>query len=80
MTSEAHQPGRFLTLDQAAEELATSHSQMYALVRRGDLTALKLGGRGQWRIEREALERYITNMYAQTRKLLGEEQASVGEL
>lgn len=74
MTAETHQPGRFLTLDQAAEELATSHSQLYALVRRGDLPALKLGGRGQWRIERAALETYIEEMYAQTKRLVDEDR------
>ena len=57
---------RFLTLDQVAEELATSHSQVYAMVRRGELRGIKLGGRGQWRIERAVLEQYIAEAYETT--------------
>lgn len=60
-------PGpRFLTLDQVAEELATSHSQVYAMVRRGELRGIKLGGRGQWRVERAVLEQYIAEAYEAT--------------
>ncbi len=50
---------RFLTLDDVAAELAISRSQTYALFRGGDLPALKIGGRGQWRVERTDLETYI---------------------
>jgi excisionase family DNA binding protein len=59
---------RFLTLADVAEVLNTSSSQVYALVRSGDLPAIKLGGRGQWRVERTVLEEFITRMYAQTRE------------
>ena len=38
---------RFLTLADVAEVLNTSSAQVYALVRRGDLEAIKIGGRGQ---------------------------------
>ncbi len=58
---------RFLTLADVAEVLNTSSAQVYALVRRGDLPAIKIGGRGQWRVEREQLEAYITRMYDETR-------------
>jgi len=51
--------GRFLTLAQVSEELATTKAQVYALVRRGDLGAIKLGGRGQWRVGRVDLEAYV---------------------
>ncbi|HET6752778.1 MAG TPA: helix-turn-helix domain-containing protein, partial [Jiangellaceae bacterium] len=37
------------------------------LVRSGDLPAIKIGGRGQWRVEASVLEEYIERMYAQTR-------------
>ena len=50
---------RFLTLADVAEVLNTSQAQVYALVRRGDLPAIKIGGRGQWRVEAEQLEDYI---------------------
>ena len=57
---------RFLTLADVAEILATSTAQVYALVRRGDLRALKIGGRGQWRVEAVELEAFIQRMYEQT--------------
>ncbi|MDT4996982.1 MAG: hypothetical protein QOD45_1050 [Pseudonocardiales bacterium] len=57
---------RFLTLTDVAEVLNTSVSQVYALVRRGELPAIKIGGRGQWRVERGRLEQFIATMYEQT--------------
>jgi excisionase family DNA binding protein len=61
-------PGtRFLTLVDVAEVLNTSSAQVYALVRGGDLPAIKIGGRGQWRVEADELEKYIARMYEQTR-------------
>ena len=57
---------RFLTLQEVADELATSLSQIYLMVRRGELPAIKIGGRGQWRIERSKLEEYIAAMYQET--------------
>jgi excisionase family DNA binding protein len=58
---------RFLQLSDVAEVLNISSSQTYALVRNGDLPAIKIGGRGQWRVERTALEDYISRLYTQTR-------------
>lgn len=58
---------RFLTLADVAETLNISASQAYALVRSGDLPAIKVGGRGQWRIEVSVLEDYIQRMYEQAR-------------
>lgn len=58
---------RFLTLADVAEVLNISQSQTYALVRSGELAAIKVGGRGQWRVEREQLETFIAKMYDQTR-------------
>lgn len=57
---------RFLHLADVAEILNISASQTYALVRSGELPAIKVGGRGQWRVEREALERYIEQAYTRT--------------
>ena len=56
---------RFLTLADVAEVLNTSSAQVYAMVRRGDLAAIKIGGRGQWRVESTKLEEYIQRMYAE---------------
>ncbi len=64
---------RFLTLPDVAEILNTSLAQVTALVRRGDLVALKLGGRGQWRVETTELEAFIQRMYAETRAQLREQ-------
>jgi excisionase family DNA binding protein len=61
---------RFLTLADVAEVLNTSSAQVYALVRRGDLPAIKIGGRGQWRVESSELEDYIQRMYAETRSFV----------
>lgn len=58
--------GRFLTMQEVADELATSLSQIYHMVRSGELPAIKIGGRGQWRIERVKLEDYIAEKYAET--------------
>ena len=63
---------RFLTLADVAEVLATSSAQVYALVRRGDLPAIKIGGRGQWRVESSQLEEFIERMYAETRTVVDE--------
>jgi excisionase family DNA binding protein len=58
---------RFLTLDDVAEILNVSWSQAYALVRRKELLAIQIGGRGQWRVEVDELERFIQQKYAEAR-------------
>ena len=63
---------RFLTLADVADVLNISASQTYALVRSGELEAIKIGGRGQWRVEREKLETYIARMYDQTKQFVTE--------
>jgi excisionase family DNA binding protein len=57
---------RFMQMSEVAEELSVSLSQVYHMVRSGELPAIKVGGRGQWRIERERLEQYIERKYAET--------------
>ena len=57
---------RFLTLADVAETLNISAAQTYALVRSGELRAIKVGGRGQWRVEAAELEKYISDAYEQT--------------
>ena len=66
-------PGpRFLQLADVAEVLNISANQVYALVRRGDIPAVKIGGRGQWRVESDQLEKFIQRMYAETRTFVDE--------
>ena len=57
---------RFLTLADVAEILNTSSAQVYALVRRRELLAMKMGGRGQWRVKLTDLEAYVERQYAAT--------------
>jgi excisionase family DNA binding protein len=57
---------RFLTLDEVAEELAVTKTQVYAMVRDGELPAIKIGKKGHWRVERAKLEEYIAAKYAET--------------
>ena len=61
---------RFIPLTEVSEILDISAAQAYALVRSGDLPAIKVGGRGQWRVETVELESYIQRMYAETRGLV----------
>ncbi|MPZ62398.1 MAG: helix-turn-helix domain-containing protein [Propionibacteriales bacterium] len=61
---------RFLALADVAEVLSISSAQVYALVRRGELRAIKIGGRGQWRVESSELERFIEQMYADTQSFI----------
>ena len=63
---------RFLTLADVAEVLNTSSAQVYAIVRRGELEAIKIGGRGQWRVEANKLEEYIERMYSQAQTYVAE--------
>lgn len=57
---------RFLTLTDVGEILNISSAQTYALVRSGELPAIQIGGRGQWRVEQSKLEEYIAAAYEKT--------------
>jgi excisionase family DNA binding protein len=61
--------GRFLTLADTAEVLNISVSQASALVRSGELPAIRVGSRGHWRIERSVLESYIEALYEESRRI-----------
>lgn len=71
---------RFLTLADVADVLNISSSQTYALVRTGDLKAIKIGGRGQWRVERTELEKYIERMYDETQRFVTDHPSADEEL
>lgn len=60
----------FLTMTDVGEVLNVSTAQAYALIRRGDLPAIKIGGRGQWRVERTELEGFIKRSYGTTRTFI----------
>jgi len=61
---------RFLTLAEVSEVLNISAAQAYALVRNGELHAVKIGGRGQWRVEEAKLEEYIQRLYTDTAEFI----------
>ncbi|MCX6404672.1 MAG: helix-turn-helix domain-containing protein [Actinobacteria bacterium] len=61
---------RFITLADVANILNIAPAQVYALVRSGDLPAIKIGVRGQWRVEATELEKYISNQYQRTAEFL----------
>lgn len=61
--------GRFLTLADTAELLNISPKQTYALIRSGELPAIKVGTSGHWRVERSVIEAYIDAMYEETRRM-----------
>ncbi|WP_098458660.1 helix-turn-helix domain-containing protein [Flavimobilis soli] len=59
---------RFMTLADVAEQLAIKSDQAYALVRSGELPAIQIGGRGQWRVEVDELEKFIARKYDEARQ------------
>lgn len=59
---------RFYRLEDVATILNVRVAQVYALVRSGDLPAVKLGGRGVWRVDRQQLEVYIERLHDETRE------------
>jgi len=61
--------GRFLTIADIAEQLAISVDEVHQLVRSGELPAIRIGAKGQWRVERSVLEGYIDGKYEETRRL-----------
>lgn len=72
-------PARFMPLTDVAETLSISASQAYALVRSGELRAIKVGGRGQWRVETTELEAYIQRSYESTERELASEEAPAAQ-
>jgi excisionase family DNA binding protein len=66
---------RFVPLADVAETLSISAAQAYSLVRSGELPAIQVGGRGQWRVELTQLEAYIERKYAETRRQVAGQDA-----
>ncbi|MET3903761.1 excisionase family DNA binding protein [Paenarthrobacter sp. 4246] len=70
---------RFLTLADVAEQLQINSPQAYALVRSGELKAIQIGGRGQWRIEETMLEQYIQERYAEASRMIQEAKTKANQ-
>lgn len=62
---------RFVPLEAVMHDLSISRSQAYALVRSGELRAIQVGGRSQWRVDLAELEAYIERAYVETESQLG---------
>lgn len=58
---------RFLTLTDVAETLNISGQAARGLIRSGELQAIQVGGRGQWRIEESWLQEYVDRQREITR-------------
>lgn len=61
---------RFLSLADVAETLGISASQARAMVLSGELPAIQVGGRNQWRVEISVLEEYIAQKYVENEERL----------
>ena len=59
-----------LTLTQVSEELNVSRAHVYRLVRRGELTGIRIGCRRAWLVERDMLEEFITDAYRRTAEIV----------
>ena len=59
---------RFFTLEDVASYLSVSVPQVYAIVRSGQLPAIKIGGRGVWRVAIEQLEAYVERLHRETQE------------
>lgn len=57
---------RFMTLEDVSTYLSVSVPQVYALVRSGELPAIKIGGRGVWRVDRAQLDAYLERLHEET--------------
>jgi excisionase family DNA binding protein len=60
--------GRFLTVADAAEVLSVEVSTVDALIRSGELPAIRVGDTGPWRVERTQLELWIEDRYEDARR------------
>ncbi|MFB9651923.1 helix-turn-helix domain-containing protein [Pseudarthrobacter oxydans] len=75
MTDEPEKPRRFLTIEQAADELNVKTSLIRGLIKTGELRGIQVGGRGVWRIGANDIEDYIAEAYRRTA-----ERIAAGEL
>jgi excisionase family DNA binding protein len=69
-----------MTLAEVADVLNISMPQAYALVRSGELPAIQIGGKKQWRVEPGKLEEFVAQAYLdQSQSQAGlEQQAPAG--
>ncbi len=61
-------PPPLLKPAEVARVLNVTVTQVYTLMRAGDLPALKIGKKGVWRVSRETLEAYLADLEAEARR------------
>ena len=61
-------PAPLLKPAEVARVLNVTVTQVYTLMRSGDLPALKIGKKGVWRVSRETLEAYLAALEAEARQ------------
>lgn len=64
---------RFYTVNEVATLLATTPNHVHAMLKRQELPGIKIGNRGQWRVERTEFEKYVKTRYVETAQELAEE-------
>ena len=60
-------PAPLLKPAEVARVLNVTVTQVYTLMRSGDLPALKIGKKGVWRVSRETLEAYLADLESEAR-------------
>lgn len=60
-------PPPLLKPAEVAAVLNVTVSQVYTLMRGGELPAVKIGKKGVWRVSRETLEAYLATLEAEAR-------------
>ncbi|HEY0247561.1 MAG TPA: helix-turn-helix domain-containing protein [Gryllotalpicola sp.] len=78
VSQSADDAGRFLTVVDCAEILNVEAEDVAALLESGELPAIRVSE--QWRVEREVLETYITELYEQQRRRALWEQSDFASL
>ena len=61
-------PAPLLKPADVARVLNVTVTQVYTLMRSGDLPALKIGKKGVWRVSRETLEAYLADLESEARQ------------
>ncbi|MGO2751889.1 MAG: helix-turn-helix domain-containing protein [Pseudoclavibacter sp.] len=72
--------GRFLTLAEVCEILNVTMDIATGLVQSGELPAIRIGGVGEWRVERTVLEQYIDDQYEYQRRVAALRQGEFADL
>jgi len=67
---------RFLSVKDVADELSTTETAVYTLLKTGEVPAIQVGPKRVWRIEREKLEEYIERQYAAARDAIAKGQVT----